>query len=128
MHVSSLLGALTLGAALLLSSPREARADDEKAYALAYVSRPLTLASLCLAPEGGVDVTHSVLNPGGIQRDSAGTIEPRPVPAAVLIARPTRQTREIRERVWRVDRLRLRNACRRTTRRTHIGRPAPPQS
>lgn len=69
MRRSSLLGGLALGALLSLSTAEARADDDEKVYPLSYVARPMTLGSLCLAPEAGLDVTHSVLDPSSVQRD-----------------------------------------------------------
>ncbi len=69
MRRSSLLAGVTLGALLSLSTSAARADDDEKVYPLSYVARPMTLSSMSLAPEGGVDVTHSVIDPASVQRD-----------------------------------------------------------
>ena len=69
MRRSSLPVSLALGALLSLSTSAARADDDEKVYPLSYVARPMTLSSMSLAPEGGVDVTHSVIDPASVQRD-----------------------------------------------------------
>ncbi|MFO0758715.1 MAG: hypothetical protein U0359_19640 [Byssovorax sp.] len=72
MRRSISLGGLAIGALLsvcLSSTAARADDDDDKIYPLSYVARPMTLGALCLEPEGGVDVTHSVLDPSSAVRN-----------------------------------------------------------